>query len=219
VLTAWWDDAPAREQSAQLQRALAQIAQQQAAFDKLDARYRDGQDRPSPLFRSENFEEHLRRELALSSREHREFALAVLVLEDAPAMAATHGPGCVARVSDAIVQMLRANTRTMDMISPLGGGRFGVLLSGVGLSTAYSRLDQFRRQCRTHLVVHEGVSVQFQVSAGVASFPHSAETLDALSEAAEAALAEAARQGGHRVCVAALPLPAGAPAWRLPSAV
>ena len=39
---------------------------------------------------------------------------------------------------------------------------------------------------------------------GVASFPHTASTLEGLMEASEAALAEARRRGGNRVALASI---------------
>jgi diguanylate cyclase (GGDEF)-like protein len=94
----------------------------------------------------------------------------------------------------------------MDVISRVGTDRYAILLSGVGLATAYTRMEQMRRQCATHIVVHEGRPLGFEISVGIASFPHTSDLLDTLSAAAEHALREAVRRGGNRVALAPVPL-------------
>jgi diguanylate cyclase (GGDEF)-like protein len=161
---------------------------------------------PTELFRSDHFEEHARRELALSSREHREFAVVLMTLDRAKLLTGRFGDGALKRVMDAVGQILRTNTRAMDVITRVDSDRFAVLLSGVGLATAHTRMEQIRRQCATHIVVHDSHPLGFEVSVGIASFPHTADKLEALSDAAEGALLEAARRGGNRVALAPIPL-------------
>ncbi|MEX8517158.1 MAG: GGDEF domain-containing protein [Leptothrix sp. (in: b-proteobacteria)] len=210
VLALWWDDTQVRHDAAQLQHALQQIEQQQVAFEKLHRQQAQGLDRPTELFRNEQFEEHLRREVALSHREHREFALALMALDGFEALCQARGADAAHQVLETIGQLLRTNTRAMDVITRLSDDRYAVLLSGVGLATAHTRMEQLRRQCATHLVVHVGQSLGFEVSVGVASFPHTADTLDAISLAAERALTDAMRRGGNRVALASIALGARA---------
>ena len=79
-----------------------------------------------------------------------------------------------------------------------------VLLSGVGLATAHSRMEGLRRQCATQIVVQDGQELGFTVSMGVASFPHTARSQDDLLAACDAALAEAQRRGGNVVTLASI---------------
>jgi diguanylate cyclase (GGDEF)-like protein len=101
-------------------------------------------------------------------------------------------------------RLLRGGTRAMDASCRYDGRRFAVLLSGVGLATAHSRMEGLRRKCATQIVVHEGQELGFTVAMGVASYPHTAATQDALLAACEAALAEAQRRGGNHVTLAAI---------------
>ncbi|MEO8297957.1 MAG: diguanylate cyclase [Burkholderiales bacterium] len=211
VLNLWWDDTASRLQAHQLQSVLGQLERQQASFDELARQHREGLDRPTELFRGEQFENHLQRELALSTREHREFALVLLAIDAPDALRAAHGDAGLAQVANAVGHLLRANTRAMDIISNVSPARFAILLSGVGLATAHTRMEQMRRQCATHVVVHGGQPMQFTVTVGLASFPHTADSLDTLSQAAEQALADAAKRGGNRVAPAAIALAARAP--------
>lgn len=212
VLSLWWDEGPARRAAEQLKLALAQVERQQAAIEQLSLQQHGGADRPTELFRREQFEEHLKREWALSTREHREFALVLLAIDQQAEAAAQHGAAAAERLPRVVAELLRANTRAMDVISHVAEGRLAVLLSGVGLATAHTRMEQIRRQCVTQVVVHEGTAVPFTVSVGIASFPHTAETLEGLSTAAERSLAQAEQRGGNRVVLAAIPLGAVKPA-------
>lgn len=73
----WSDLAPERQREAQLRVALDQIEQQQRANDLLRRELTDQalRDPSSGLFRRAHFEDQLRREVDLSTREHREFAI------------------------------------------------------------------------------------------------------------------------------------------------
>lgn len=206
ILSLWRDVTHSRRDAARLQSALDQIERQQRAVEALRRQHAQGLDRPSELFRREHFEEHLRREAALSQREHREFALVLLALDRVEAMRHTLGEPAVQAVTQSMGHLMRTNTRAMDVLSQLGDGRFAILLSGVGLATAHSRMEHLRRACATEVVVVNGQGFNFEVSIGVASFPHTAATLADLSQAAVRALADARQRGGNRVALASIRL-------------
>lgn len=207
----WHDLAPALQREAQLRAALDQIEQQQHANDLLRRELSDQalRDPASGLYRRAHFEDQLRREVDLSTREHREFAIVFIAL-DAPgekvlALGRT-GQQCVL---EAVGRLLRSGTRAMDASCRYDERRFAVLLSGVGLATAHARMEGLRRKCAAQIVVHEGQELGFTVAMGVASFPHTAQTQEALIAACEAALAEARRRGGNHVTLAAISFDAG----------
>ena len=206
-LTAVWQDkAPQRQQEQQLRAAIEQIEQQQQANDRLRRELADQalRDPASGLHRRAHFEDQLRRELDLSTREHREFAV-VFIEIDAP------GPPVLAlgaagerAVLEAMGRLLRGGTRAMDASCRFEDRRFAVLLSGVGLATAHARMEGLRRKCATQIVVHEGQELGFTVAVGVASFPHTTSAQEPLIGACQAALAEAQRRGGNQVTLAAI---------------
>jgi diguanylate cyclase (GGDEF)-like protein len=203
----WHDLAPDRRREAQLRNALQQLEQQQLANEQL-RREAQGQQPPrdsaTGLSNRSNFEDQLRREVDLSTREHREFALVSIEIDALADDAAALGAAVRPRVLEALGRLLRGNTRAMDASCRYDDNRFAVLLSGVGLATAHSRMEGFRRQCATQIVAHEGRDIGFTVSMGVASFPHTAQTQDELREACESALAEARQRGGNRVTLASI---------------
>ncbi len=206
LCSVWTDLAAERRRQAQLHAALAQIEQQQQALEMLRRELADqaSRDPASGLYRRANFEDQLRREVDLSLREHREFAIVFIELDPPNEKLRALGDAGHQRVLEALGRLLRSGTRAMDASCRYDERRFAVLLSGVGLATAHSRMEGLRRKCATEIVVHEGQDLGFSVAMGVASFPHTASTQEALVEACDAALAEARRRGGNHVALAAI---------------
>jgi diguanylate cyclase (GGDEF)-like protein len=207
VVGIWTEITAARLQEAQLKRALEQIESLQRASDAAraevpaDAGLRDGE---TGLYQRGHFEDQLRREVDLSSREHREFALVSITLDPVSAKVRELGPVARKRILEALGRLLRSNTRAMDASCRLDEDRFAVLLSGVGLATAHSRMEGLRRQCATQIVMVDGQELGFSVSMGVASFPHTALSQEELLQASETALTEAQRRGGNHVTLASI---------------
>lgn len=206
LCSVWTDTVPERRKEQQLRTALQQLEEQQRANEQLRRELQDStlRDSATGLYTRAHFEDQLRREVDLSNREHREFAMVLIALDEPTERVRAMGPAAPARVLEAIGRLLRGNTRAMDASCRLDEQRFAVLLSGVGLATAHSRMEGLRRQCATQIVVLEGQELGFTVSMGVASFPHTAHSQDELMAACEAALREAQRRGGNHVTLASI---------------
>jgi diguanylate cyclase (GGDEF)-like protein len=206
ICSLWQDLAPQRQRDAQLRVALDQLEQQQRANDSLrrDLADQSLRDQASGLNSRAHFDDQMRRELDLSTREHREFALVYMALDPFSDKVRAHGARAHDRVCEAMGRLLRGNTRAMDASCRLDDEHFAVLLSGVGLATAHSRMEGLRRQCATQIVMLDGVELGFTVAMGVASFPHTAGSHVALVNACSDALAEARRRGGNTVALAAI---------------
>ena len=202
----WQDRSESLTREQQLKSALEQIEQQQEANDRLRREMADHamRDPASGLHRRAHFEDQLRREVDLSQREHREFSIVFIELDPASPKVLALGAAGQQRLLEAMGRLLRGGTRAMDAACRYDERRFAVLLSGVGLATAHSRMEGLRRKCATQIVVHEGQELGFTVSMGVASFPHTAGAQDSLVGACEAALGEAQRRGGNHVTLAAI---------------
>lgn len=202
----WIDISDQHLRDAQYAKAMAQLEQQQVSGETLRRELQEGglRDTTTGLYQGAHFDDQLRREVDLSSREHREFALVSIRLDPLDANAQSLGSDARVRVLEALGRLLRGNTRAMDASSRIDEERFAILLSGVGLATAHARMEGLRRQCATQLVVLNGQNVSFSISMGVASFPHTAHTQEALMTAADTALAEAQRRGGNHVTLASI---------------
>lgn len=201
LLTLWAERSVERQREAQLQKALAQIEQHQVELEALRRQTPggSGRDEGSGLQQRSLFDELLQREIDLSTREHREFAMVMVSID-------TQGGPAHPMQREALSRLLRSNTRAMDAASQLDDERFGVLLSGVGLATAHSRMEHLRRQCMQQIVAVDGKDLGLAVSVGVASFPHSADTHDDLLASSDAALRQAQRRGQNQVALATISL-------------
>jgi diguanylate cyclase (GGDEF)-like protein len=206
LFAVWLDQAPQRQRDGQLRHALDQIEEQQRAIEQLRRELQDQslRDSATGLYTRAHFEDQLRREVDLSTREHREFAMVLIALDAPSERVAALGAPARARILEAVGRLLRGNTRAMDASCRLDEGSFAVLLSGVGLATAHARMEGLRRQCATQIVVLDGQELGFTVSMGVASFPHTALSQEELLSACEAALKEAQRRGGNHVTLASI---------------
>jgi len=202
----WIETTQVREREERLAQALDQLEQQHAAGESMrrELQERTPRDAATGLYQVAQFDDQLRREVDLSSREHREFALVSIAIDPPPDVSAAQQAAIQVRVLEALGRLLRSNTRAMDASCRLDEDRFAILLSGVGLATAHSRMEGLRRQCATQVVVLEGRDLSFTVSMGVASFPHTAHTQEELMAAADLALAEARRRGGNHVALASI---------------
>ena len=205
----WAEVTADKQREVQLAKALQQLEQQQQQQQSMEAVRRelaDGglRDGVTGLFQRGHFDDQLRREVDLSSREHREFALVSISLDAPNDVVKALGEAARTRILEALGRLLRSNTRAMDASCRLDESHFAVLLSGVGLATAHSRMEGLRRQCATQIVVLEGRDLGFTVSMGVSSFPHTAHTQDELLNAADVALHEAQARGGNHVTLASI---------------
>ncbi|MEF7615532.1 diguanylate cyclase [Aquincola sp. MAHUQ-54] len=202
----WTDQAAQKAKDAQLRAALEQLEKMQRGAEALRRELQDQtlRDTRTGLYTRAHFDDQLRREVDLSTREHREFALVAVAIDPPSGRVAELGAPAQARIFETLGRLLRGNTRAMDASCRVDETRFAVLLSGVGLATAHARVESLRRECATQIVVLDGEELRFSVSMGVASYPHTAHTQDELREACDAALAEAQRRGGNVVTLAGI---------------
>lgn len=206
LLAIWADQGPQRQRDARLHQALAQLEQLQQAHEALRRELHEHalRDAGTGLYTRGHFDDQLRREVDLSTREHREFALVLIEIDPPAPPVQALGSAATARIHEALGRLLRGNTRAMDASCRIDARRFAVLLSGVGLATAHARMEGLRRQCATQIVVHEGQDLGFTVAMGVASFPHTAHSQEELVQACEQALAQARQRGGNHVTLASI---------------
>ncbi|MDE2615129.1 MAG: diguanylate cyclase [Burkholderiales bacterium] len=213
LASVWTDRSAELARQGQLDSAREQIEQQQRAHESLRRELAEQglRDAASGLSTRAHFDDQLRREVDLSTREHREFALVFVEIDTPADEVRAFGAAAAQAILAAMGRLLRGGTRAMDASCRFDERRFAVLLSGVGLATAHSRMEGLRRRCATEIVMHDGHQLGFTAAMGVASFPHTAQTQDQLLAACEAALAEARRRGGNHVTLAAIRFEDGAP--------
>ena len=206
LVAVWLDTGAERQRQQQLRSALDQIERQQQANDRLRREMADQalRDPATGLHRRAHFEDQLKREVDLSTREHREFSIVFIEIDPPGPKVLALGAAGERAMLEAMGRLLRGGTRAMDAACRFDERRFAVLLSGVGLATAHARMEGLRRQCANQIVVHEGQELGFTVAIGVASFPHTASNQEGLVAACESAWSEAQRRGGNHVTLAAI---------------
>jgi diguanylate cyclase (GGDEF)-like protein len=199
MLALWRDASELRRHEAQLQHALAQIEEQQRENERLRRELADQalRDPTTGLYTRAHFEDQLKREADLSAREQREFSI---VFVEFDGLSGLPTPPLL----EALGAQLRGGTRAMDASCRYDDTRFAVLLSGVGLATAHARMEGLRRRCAAQIVVDAGREQRYTVAMGVASFPHTAQALEALVGSCDTALAQARNRGGNQVVLAAI---------------
>ncbi len=96
-----------------------------------------------------------------------------------------------------------------SMIARIGGEEFLILLAGLSSDRAFAHTEKLRDACaRASVSTREG-EVRVTVSAGIATTRDGALSVEALMEAADAALYRAKREGRNRSCASdATPPPA-----------
>jgi diguanylate cyclase (GGDEF)-like protein len=206
LLAAWNEKTHIHQLQERLGRSLKQIEQQQVDMELLRRQLTETSSHHTQegFYDQYFFNTQLRRDIDLSMREQREFALLNIELDPLSESAAHAGDKAQERIFEALGRLLQSNTRAMDASCRVGDRAFAVLLSGVGLAVAYSRADALRRHCASHIVSVGEVELGFTVSVGVASFPHTSRLETMLREGAHQALHKAKQRGGNRIALAGI---------------
>ena len=206
LATIWTDQSAQRQKDEQLRAALEQLESLQRSNQQLRSELQEHapRDARGEPYTHAHFDEQLRREVDLSTREHREFALVYVEIDPPGERELALGARAHERIVDALGRLLRGKIRAMDASCRLDERRFAVLLSGVGLATAHGRVEGLRRECVTQIVMLDGEELRFTASMGIASFPHTANSQEELLAAARRALDEARRRGGNHVALAGI---------------
>lgn len=101
----------------------------------------------------------------------------------------------------AIAGVLKRLARPQDVAARFGGEEFVLLLPGMGREEAVQVAERLRRDVAALVVpADDGTTFQVTVSAGVASLPADAGSVESLIRAADEAVYQAKRLGRNRVC-------------------
>ena len=97
-------------------------------------------------------------------------------------------------------QILKANTREMDMVARYGGEEFTIMLPETWKDGAYYVAERIRQAASDHVFKAYGQKIKITVSVGTATFPEDAHTAEELINKADKMLLKAKRLGRNRVC-------------------
>ncbi|HAY21308.1 MAG TPA: hypothetical protein DCY27_03915 [Desulfobacterales bacterium] len=100
-------------------------------------------------------------------------------------------------------RLLRSQVRQEDVSCRYGGEEFTLILPETSLETACKRAEELRQAVHALQLEHRGQNIgRITISLGIAVYPQSGESPEALLQAADAALYEAKRTGRDRVVAA-----------------
>jgi diguanylate cyclase (GGDEF)-like protein len=135
-------------------------------------------------------------------RDHQEhgstFVLALLDIDDFKRINDTFGHPVGDRVLMEAAQLLAASTRPSDLVARYGGEEFALLLSGLRLEIARSRMEQHLKTIAAHRFANDAGTLQFTLSCGMAEFCYG-DTVETLIQRADDGLYEAKKKGKNRV--------------------
>ncbi len=89
-----------------------------------------------------------------------------------------------------------------SMLARIGGEEFLILLPGLASDQAFAHTERLRAACAYASVSTREGALHITVSAGIATIEDGTRSVEALMEAADAALYRAKREGRNRTCVA-----------------
>src|SRR4051812_36087049 len=150
-------------------------------------------DQITGLYDAAAYTEMLDNEIERARRSGNRLGVVIAELDDFAAVMSGPLPAQQQHLLASVAATFRATSRQIDMSARLGGGRFAMLLPYTDEHGAYLLSERLRER----LAQPEGG--HGHMSFGVAAFPRSGASAQAVFQAAENALTEAQAQGGDRV--------------------
>ncbi|MFN3610788.1 diguanylate cyclase domain-containing protein [Tepidimonas sp.] len=141
------------------------------------------------------FTEMAQQQLAQAQRSGARVALLALDLDHFKAVNDTHGHAAGDQLLREVAARLQSCVRSADVIARLGGDEFLVLMGQADVDAA---LDLAQRLIESLSAPYPGVKPAVSTSVGIALYPDSAQTLEALMQAADEALYAAKHAGRGR---------------------
>jgi diguanylate cyclase (GGDEF)-like protein len=156
-------------------------------------------DRLTGLFNRGHWEEMLRQDYARHLRYERNAALVMFDIDHFKKINDTYGH----QAGDAVIQqtadIVRQCARDSDISGRYGGEEFVVLLPDTGSDGALTFAERLRQSIEAHVVVHEGHSIHFTISLGVADLSQPTTGYAQLIERADNALYKSKSGGRNQV--------------------
>ncbi len=168
-----------------------------------DARNLADRDQLTGFFNHRFLHERLGEEIVRAQRGRRPLSLLMLDLDDFKLVNDTFGHLFGDRVLAWSAELIRSTLRASDVAARYGGDEFAIVLPETGTEDARSAAERILEAFRAHPFVGEQRGpVPIAASIGVATFPDSGRSATDLIAAADRALYEVKRGGGHDAAAA-----------------
>ena len=145
------------------------------------------------------FEERVGLEIQRVARFNRPLTLALLDVDDFKGINDRQGHAAGDRVLALLAEALRANLRSIDLVSRLGGDEFVVLLPETDLAAARTAVSKLLNESRDQLT-ERGIAVN--LSAGVVTFESTPDSVSAMMKAADELMYRAKQRGPNQIAFA-----------------
>ncbi len=150
------------------------------------------------------FQEALEKEVHRSVRAGREFALAMLDIDNFKRINDTFGHPVGDEILKGLVDEMMTNARDTDVVARYGGEEFAIIFADTPASSARDAGNRMRELVakREIVVPSIGRTLRVTMSIGVAVYPHDGATTTDLVARADAALYFAKKNGKNQVAMA-----------------
>jgi diguanylate cyclase (GGDEF)-like protein len=196
-------------QSGDLDEQLAKMLAEQAALALANLKLREVlrtqsvRDPLTNLYNRRYMEESLDRELSRAVRKNSPLSLMLIDVDYFKRFNDTFGHEAGDMVLRSLGSLLQTQLRREDIICRYGGEEFIVILPDAALDSTRQRGEQLREATKELVTEFRGQALgKITLSIGVATFPQNGTTVEALVEAADAALYQAKKHGRDRVVLA-----------------
>src|SRR3954469_14123582 len=150
------------------------------------------------------FQEALAKEVHRSARAGREFALAMLDIDNFKRINDTFGHPVGDEILKGLVDEMMTNARDTDVVSRYGGEEFAIIFADTPALSARDAANRMRELVAKREVAVSAIARTLRVtmSIGVAVYPHDGDTTTDLVARADAALYFAKKNGKNQVAMA-----------------
>ncbi len=147
------------------------------------------------LYNRRYMQDALQREFARASRERHSFSVLMLDMDDLKVLNDNYGHAAGDEALRAFAACLKDMTRAEDIVCRYGGDEFIIAISGAAAEDAFRRTEEWRAFLANRPLKINEQEATIRFTAGIASFPAQALSLDELVHYADAALYRAKARG------------------------
>ncbi|RBH60057.1 MULTISPECIES: diguanylate cyclase [Pseudomonas] len=158
-------------------------------------------DRLTGLYNRGHWEESLKAAYARNQRYGNATSLVMFDIDHFKRVNDTYGHQAGDKVIEHVADLVREHVRDSDVAGRYGGEEFGVVLSDTDKAGARFFAERLRKAIEALEVVHEGQSIRFTISLGVADLSQSSISHADLIAWADQALYASKKGGRNRVTV------------------
>ncbi|MCE5208679.1 MAG: diguanylate cyclase [Chloroflexi bacterium] len=185
----------------QLQQANTTLQQQLDKINKLQETLREQaiRDPLTGLYNRRFLDDILTLQIGQAQRDNTSISLVMLDLDNFKIFNDTYGHSAGDAILKNLAEILKTKTRHGDFACRFGGEEFLVVMPGATLSAGLKRAEEWRQEFEGNPIIYEGETLNSTFSAGVATYPFHAITIDGLIKIADKGLYLAKNAGRNRV--------------------